>query len=66
VAKRYEAGQNRPLWSRPAAYLRHLGQSEIQNLGVSALGNEDVCGLDVAMHYAFRVRGIQGIGNFDG
>jgi hypothetical protein len=32
---------------------------------VSALGDEDVGGLDVAMDNAFAVRGVERVGNFD-
>ena len=45
---------------------RNFGQAEVQNLGVSALGDEDVRGLDVAMHDAFGVRGVQRVGDLDG
>ena len=38
-------------WRRGLA--RHLGQPEVENLGVPALGDEDVGGLDVAMNDAF-------------
>src|SRR5712692_2574238 len=37
----------------PRARRRHLGQAEIQNLGVSPLGHEDVRRLDVAVDNAF-------------
>jgi hypothetical protein len=43
----------------------HFGQSEIENLRVSAFRNEDVCGLYVTMHYTFGMRSIQGIRDFD-
>ena len=43
-----------------------FGQSEVENLGMPALGDEDVRGLDVAMNDAFGVRGIQRVGNLDG
>ena len=33
---------------------------------MAALGDEDVCGLDVAMDDAFAVGGIQRVGDFDG
>ena len=44
---------------------RDLGQPEIQNLGVAALGDEDVGGLDVAMNDPLGMRGIQRVGNLD-
>ena len=40
-----------------------LGQTEIQHLGVSALGHKDVGGLDVAMDDPLGMRGVQSIGN---
>ena len=43
-----------------------LGQSKIQNLGVSALGYKQVCGLDVAVDYAFCVCCVQRVRNLDG
>ena len=43
-----------------------LGQTEIQNLGVAAIGDENVRGLDVAVDDALLVRGVKRIGNFDG
>ena len=50
----------------PARRLRRqFGQTKIQNLGVSARGNEDVSRLDVAMHDALGVGGVQRIGDFD-
>ena len=42
-----------------------LGQPEIEDLGMSAIGDKNVCRLDVAVHDAFAVRGIQGIGHFN-
>ena len=42
-----------------------LRQSEIQHLGVPALGDKDVGGLDVAMDDSFRVRCVQRIGNLN-
>ncbi len=44
----------------------YLRQTEIQNLGVTALGDENVRGLDVAMDYALAVRCIQCVGDLDG
>src|SRR5271168_199355 len=43
-----------------------LGQTEIENLGVTALDDENVGGLDVAMNDASGVRGIQSVGDIDG
>ena len=42
----------------------HLGQTEIEDLGVTAPGNEDIRGLDVTMDDAGSVRGIECIGDF--
>ena len=44
----------------------HLGQAEIENLGVSALGDKDVSGLDVAVDDAFGVSGVERVRNLDG
>ena len=44
---------------------RHLGQSEVKNLGVSAFGHEDVCRLDVAVDDAGGVSGIERVGDID-
>jgi len=38
----------------------------VPNLGVAAVGNEDVGGLDVAVHNAAGMRGIECVGHFDG
>ena len=43
-----------------------LGQAEVENLGVAALGDEDVRGLDVAMDDSLGVRGVEGVGDLDG
>ena len=43
----------------------HLGQSEVQDLGVAAWADEDVGGLDIAVNDAGAVRGIQRVGDFD-
>ena len=43
----------------------HFGETEIQNLRVAARIDEKICGLDVAMHDAFRVRGVERIRDVD-
>ena len=43
----------------------HLGQSEIEDLGVAALGDENICRLNIAMHNAFAMRSIERLRNFD-
>ncbi len=45
---------------------RDFRQTEIQNLGASALGHKKVGRLDVTVDDALGVRRIQSIGNFDG
>ena len=45
---------------------RDLSQTKIEDLGVSALSHENVCRLDVAMHDALAVRGVERVSNFDG
>jgi len=61
------AGLDRGLRSadrgRPRSY---LGQAEIQNLRVAALGDENVRRLDVAVHYALRMSPVQRICDLDG
>ena len=51
--------------ARRNRWIRDLRQSEVQNLGMSALGNEDVRRFDVAVDDAFGMRGIKGIRNLD-
>src|SRR2546422_3527324 len=48
-----------------AAHRRKLRQPKVQNLGVSALGYEDVCRLDVTVNNTLCVRCVQGVGNLD-
>ena len=43
-----------------------FGQTKVENLGVAALGDKDVCRLDVAVNDALRVCGIQSIGDVAG
>ena len=42
-----------------------LGETEIENFGVAAISDEDVGGLDVAMNDAFRVGGVERVGDLD-
>ncbi len=48
-----------------AADRSDLGQSEVQHLGMTALGDENVGGLDVAVNDALGMRGVERIGNLD-
>jgi len=43
----------------------HFGQSEVENLGVSTLRYEDVCGLNVTVNDTFCVRCIERFSNLD-
>jgi hypothetical protein len=45
---------------------RDLGQPEVQNLGVPALGDKNIGRLDVAVNDPLGVGSIQCIGDFDG
>ena len=45
--------------------VQRLRKPEVQNLGVPALGDEDVRGLDVTMDDAFGVRSVERIGDLD-
>src|ERR1700678_896100 len=44
---------------------RELRQAEIKNLGVAALGNKNVCRIDIAMNNAMRVRRVQRVRDLD-
>jgi len=44
----------------------HLGQAEIQDFCVAALGDEDIRGLDIPVNDAFRVRRIERVGHING
>ena len=54
-----------PTSEPPRADLRQLGQAEVEDLRLAALGDEDVGGLDVAVDDALRVRGVEGVCNLD-
>ena len=43
----------------------NLGQPEVQNLGMSTLGNKDICRLDVAMNDPLGVGGVERIGDLN-
>ena len=51
--------------ARRTASQTDLRQPKVENLGVAALGDEDVRRLDVAVDDAFGMRGIEGIGDLD-
>ena len=40
-------------------------QAEIEDFGIAARSDKDICGLDVAMHDIFRVRRLERIGNLN-
>ncbi len=42
-----------------------LGEAEIENLHVTALGDEDVAGFNVAMNDAFGMGGVEAVGNLN-
>jgi hypothetical protein len=44
---------------------RDLGQSKIEDLGMSTLSYENVCRLDISMHNALGVRGVECVRHFD-
>src|ERR1022692_4893884 len=45
---------------------RDLGQPEVENLGVPALGDKNIGRLDVAMNDPLGVRGVERVGNLNG
>ena len=51
-------------WPRLIA-VGDLGQAEVQNLGVAALGDENVRGLDVAVNDSLGMRGVESVGDLD-
>src|SRR5436309_722036 len=43
-----------------------LGQPKVENLGLAALRDEDIGGLDIAVNDSFRVRSVQRVRNLNG
>ena len=43
----------------------HFCETEVEDLRMAALGDEDIRGLDVAMNNALAVRRVQGLRHFD-
>ena len=48
---------------RAATVINQLRQSEVEDLRLSARGNEDVCGLQIAVDDAFAVRNVERVGD---
>jgi hypothetical protein len=51
--------------STTSSLTEQLGEAEVHHLHVTALGHENIRGLDVAMHDALRVRRVEGVGDLD-
>ena len=67
MPKRHSGQRQRPHLHRVHHILvaEELGEAEVHDLHVAALGQENICGLDVSMHDALRVRGVKGVGDLD-
>ena len=57
--------RERRCFSDPSAQGRDLCQSEVENLSVPPLRNEDVGWFNVTVHDASRMRGVQRVGDLD-
>jgi hypothetical protein len=57
--------QDRGRFTNPAAAQRHLGQPEVQNLGMTTLGHEMACPFDVVMDDLLRVSRTESSGHLD-
>ena len=64
-------GQHRAVERRPRRnrcllmFARQLCQTEVEHFGPAPGGNENIGGLDIAMHDSLAVRGIERVGNLN-
>jgi len=61
----YGAGFVEPVTVEQVNVSRHFCPTEVQYLYVSALRHEDIGGLDIAMHDAYGVYRVQGVGHLN-
>ena len=66
LADRRLLGRGSRRFDHSAADWRHFRQTEVQNLGMAALGHKNVGRLNVAVDDPFGVSCIERIGNLDG
>jgi hypothetical protein len=53
-------------WSQRFVPLADFGQAEVEYFGVAAVGNKNICRLDVAVHDSLGVRRVEGVGDING